>query len=196
MLVINDLDRAAPLACALFDGGLGVLEVTLRTPVALEAARAMKAAIPEAIVGLGTICTPNDLDKTVDADLDFGVSPGISAALLDRLGQGALPFLPGAATVSEIMTLREADFRDQKFFPAELNGGAAFLKAVHSILPDVGVCPTGGMSPANASDYLELPNVISVGGSWVAPPSLIADGNWTEIENRAREAVGLKTPAI
>ena len=190
VLVIDDPEAALPLAEALLRGGLSVLEVTLRTPAAAQAALDIKTAFPEALVGVGTVTSPDELDWAIGARLDFGVSPGMSAELLKASRDTALPFLPGAATVSEMMTLRELGFRAIKFFPAEACGGTAFLASVAAVLPDVLFCPTGGINPGNLPDYLSLPNVKSLGGSWLAPPSLVREAKWEEIERRARDALG------
>ena len=188
VLVVDDLNDAKPLAQALFNGGLPVLEVTLRSPVALDAALEMKQAVPEAIVGLGTITTPALLDKALASDLDFGVSPGMSTDLLNHLRQTKFSFLPGAGTVSEAMALSAAGFDALKFFPAEASGGIAFLKSIQSVMPNVSFCPTGGIRANNAAAYLATANVKTVGGSWIAPPDLVRAKNWSEIETRARAA--------
>ena len=189
VLVIDDPDAALPLAGALIRGGLSVLEVTLRTPAAGQAALDIKAAFPEALVGIGTVTTPDDLEWVLGSGLHFGVSPGMSVELLKSARQTALPFLPGAATVSEMMTLRELGFRAIKFFPAEACGGVSFLASVSAVLPEVVFCPTGGVHQDNLQDYLSLPNVRSLGGSWIAPPALIREGKWAEIEHRAGDAI-------
>lgn len=191
VLVIEDIADAEPLARAIFDGGLRVLEVTLRSPVALDAAIAMKRAVPDAVIGVGTVMTPDALETVIEAGLDFGVSPGVSTALLDALRGTDFPFLPGAATVSEIMHLQECGFDALKFFPAEVSGGAGFLKSIRPVLPGVSFCPTGGIGPDNAQGYLALDSVRAVGGSWIAPPDLVRAGNWSEITARAAAAAGM-----
>lgn len=195
VLVIDDLDKAVPLARALVAGGLKVLEITLRTPVAVDAIRAMVDALPEAIVGAGTLLTRDDVAAVVDAGARFGVSPGSTAMLLDAAAEAELPLLPGAATPTEVMSLLDRGVSMMKFFPAEQAGGAAMLKAFASPLAAASFCPTGGVSPANAADYLALPNVVCVGGSWVAPNDAVAAGDWYRIETLAREARALRTPA-
>lgn len=192
VLKIDDLAQAVPLARALVNGGLPAIEITLRTPVALEALRAVSREVPEAIVGAGTILSGEDFNNAVAAGAKFIVSPGSTAELLDTADRSDVPFLPGAATPSEIMALKARGYEILKFFPAEQSGGAPFLKALASPLAGVRFCPTGGISLQNAGDYLTLPNVICVGGSWVAPDADLKNGNWTRIEELAREAAGLR----
>lgn len=192
VLKIDDLAQAVPLARALVNGGLPAIEITLRTPVALEALRAVSREVPEAIVSAGTILSGEDFNNAVAAGAKFIVSPGSTAELLDTADRSDVPFLPGAATPSEIMALKARGYEILKFFPAEQSGGAPFLKALASPLAGVRFCPTGGISLKNAGDYLTLPNVICVGGSWVAPDADLKNGNWTRIEELAREAAGLR----
>lgn len=187
VLVVDDAARAAPLAQALVTGGLPALEVTLRTPAALDAIREM-AGVAGGVVGAGTLLTPDDVARAVDAGARFGVSPGATDRLLDAAAEAGLPLLPGAATATEAMRLLERGFTIQKFFPAEASGGAPALKSLASPLPQIRFCPTGGVSPANARDYLSLPNVICAGGSWVAPAQLVSDENWDAITDLARDA--------
>ncbi|WP_372625104.1 bifunctional 4-hydroxy-2-oxoglutarate aldolase/2-dehydro-3-deoxy-phosphogluconate aldolase, partial [Falsiroseomonas sp.] len=168
VLVVDDVAHAAPLARALVAGGLPALEVTLRTAAALDVIAAM-AEVPGGMVGAGTLLTPDDVKAAKAAGARFGVSPGATDALLDAAEAEDLPLLPGAATASEAMRLFERGYSVMKFFPAEAAGGAAFLKSLASPLPAIRFCPTGGVSPANAEDYLSLPNVLCAGGSWVAP---------------------------
>lgn len=190
VLVIDDADTAEPLARALVAGGLPVLEVTLRTPAALEAIRRM-AQVPGGRVGAGTLLTPQDVTAAKEAGATFGVSPGATAPLLDACEAADLPLLPGAATASEAMKLLERGYSVQKFFPAEASGGAAALRAIGAPMPQIRFCPTGGISPKNVSDYLGLSNTLCVGGSWVAPKDLVAAGDWDGIERLAREAAAL-----
>lgn len=190
VLVIDDLAHARPLAEALVAGGLPALEVTLRTPVALDAIRIM-AAVPGGSVGAGTLLTPADVAAAVDAGATFGVSPGSTPALLDAVAEAGLPLLPGAATATEVMALLERGYTVQKFFPAEASGGAPALKSLASPLPQVRFCPTGGIGPDNARDYLALPNTLCVGGSWVAPKALMVAGDWAAITELARKAAAL-----
>jgi 2-dehydro-3-deoxyphosphogluconate aldolase / (4S)-4-hydroxy-2-oxoglutarate aldolase len=191
VLVIDDLAHARPLAEALVAGGLPALEVTLRTPVALEAIRIM-AEVPGGVVGAGTLLTPEDVKAARAAGARFGVSPGATDKLLDACEAEALALLPGAATASEVMALYERGYSVQKFFPAEASGGAPALKAIGAPIPQVKFCPTGGVSPKNVADYLSLANVICVGGSWVAPKELMAKGDWTGITELARAASQLR----
>lgn len=190
VLVVHDVAHARPLAEALVAGGLPALEVTLRTPAALEVIRAM-AKVPGGIVGAGTLLTPDDVKAAKEAGAQFGVSPGATDKLLAACEAEELPLLPGAATASEAMALLERGYTMQKFFPAEASGGAKALGALASPLPQISFCPTGGVSPQNAPDYLRLANVICAGGSWVAPAKLVNAGAWDEIEALARDAAQL-----
>ena len=173
-------------------GGLPAVEVTLRTPGSLAALEAIAKSVPEAIAGAGTVLTKGQAKAAADAGAAFLVSPGATDVLIDAVLEIDLPWLPGAATASEVMRLREAGFFRQKFFPAEPAGGTAMLKGWGAPLPDVVFCPTGGISAANAQDYLDLPNVGCVGGSWVAPAKLIADKDWDAITALAEAAAALK----
>ena len=190
VLVIDDAAQAANLARALIAGGLPALEVTLRTPSALEAIREM-AAVEGGVVGAGTLLTEEDVERAKEAGASFGVSPGATRRLMDACEANDLPLLPGAATPSEAMTLLERGYTVQKFFPAEANGGAPVLRAWGGPLPQVRFCPTGGVSLANAGDYLALPNVACVGGSWVAPAAMLRSGDWAGITRLAAEAAAL-----
>ena len=190
VLVMDDLMHAAKLAAALIAGGLPVLEVTLRTPVALEAIRRM-AEVPGGHVGAGTLLTPADVKAAKAAGATFGVSPGATDRILDACAEYDLPLLPGAATASEIMALLEKGYSVQKFFPAEQSGGAAFLKSIGAPIPQVKFCPTGGIGLKNARDYLSLSNVLCVGGSWIAPRPAMERGDWAAITQLASEAVSL-----
>lgn len=190
VLVIDDAAHARPLAEALVAGGLPALEVTLRTPAALEAIRIM-AQVPGGVVGAGTLVTPEDVRAAKAAGARFGVSPGATDRLLAACEAEGLPLLPGAATASEAMRLLERGYDMLKFFPAEASGGAPALKAIGAPLPQIGFCPTGGVSPQNAESYLSLPNVVCAGGSWVAPKNLVAAGDWAGIEALARAAAAL-----
>ncbi len=191
VIVVDDLAHALPLARALVTGGLPALEVTLRTPVALDAIRAM-AEVPGGVVGAGTLLTPADVKAAKAAGAQFGVSPGATDRLLDACAEHDLPLLPGAATASEIMALLEKGHSVQKFFPAEQAGGAAYLKAIGAPLPQVMFCPTGGIGLKNARDYLTLGNILCVGGSWVAPKDALAAGDWARITALATEAAALR----
>ena len=190
VLVLDDVATARPLAEALVAGGLPVLEVTLRTPVALDVISEM-AKVEGGIVAAGTLLTSQDVKNAVNAGATFGVSPGATDTLLDACETADLPLLPGAATSSEVMRLLERGYRVQKFFPAEANGGAPALKAIGAPLPQVKFCPTGGVSHTNAPTYLGLSNTLCVGGSWVAPKDLIAAKDWSAIAALAAEAASL-----
>lgn len=185
VLEVWDVERAEDLARALVAGGLRVLEVTLRTPGALEAIRRM-AAIEGAVVGAGTVTRPELIAAARDAGAAFGVSPGATPALLAAAREAAWPFLPGVATPSEAMAARDAGFDVLKFFPALAAGGVRMLKSLYGPLPDLAFCPTGGIDAANFREFLALPNVLCVGGSWVAPADAIAAGDWERIETLAR----------
>lgn len=190
VIVIRDVAHAVPMAKALIAGGLPALEVTLRTPCALEAIR-MMADVEGGIVGAGTLLTPADVKAAKAAGAKFGVSPGVTDTLLKACEDEGLPLLPGAATSTEVMYLLERGYTVQKFFPAEANGGAPALKAIGAPLPQVMFCPTGGVSLKNAPDYLSLSNTLCVGGSWVAPDALVQAGDWAGIERLAAEAVAV-----
>ncbi|MCG7492028.1 bifunctional 4-hydroxy-2-oxoglutarate aldolase/2-dehydro-3-deoxy-phosphogluconate aldolase [Thalassobius sp. Cn5-15] len=190
VLVVETANYAADLARALVAGGLPVLEVTLRTPAALDVIREM-ASVDGGIVGAGTVLTRADAEAAKEAGAQFAVSPGATDALLSACEEIGLPLLPGAATSSEAMRLLERGYRVQKFFPAEANGGAPALKAIGAPLPQILFCPTGGVSPDNAMDYLSLTNTACVGGSWVAPKAMVAAGDWAGIRALAAEAAKL-----
>jgi 2-dehydro-3-deoxyphosphogluconate aldolase/(4S)-4-hydroxy-2-oxoglutarate aldolase len=192
VLEIDAIASAAPLARALRKGGLRVVELTLRTACALEAIRAMKDAAPNLIVGMGTIRTGGDVARAVSAGAEFLVSPGAPADLIAAFSRAGAPVLPGVATASEAMAAFEAGFGAMKFFPAEPAGGVAYLKALAGPLPDIVFCPTGGISAERASDYLALPNVACVGGSWIATRKMIADGDWDAVTANAARAAAMK----
>ena len=195
VLQIANLADAVPLTRALARGGLPAVEITLRTPDAMDAIRLVTDEVEEAVVGAGTILTPRQYDKVAAAGARFIVSPGTTIALLEAARSNDVPFLPGASTPSEVMSMREEGYSVLKFFPAEQSGGAAFLKALSSPLAGVRFCPTGGISPANALDYLRLPNVVCVGGSWVAPDNMVGAGDWDGITELARQAVAMAASA-
>lgn len=190
VLVIDDASKAERLAEALVKGGLPALEVTLRTPAALDAIREM-AKVAGGAVGAGTLLTPKDVEDAKAAGATFGVSPGATDRLLDACEANELPLLPGAATASEAMRLLERGYTVQKFFPAEANGGVPALKAIGAPIPQVKFCPTGGVSLANAASYLGLSNTLCVGGSWVAPKDMVAAGDWAGITALAQEAAAI-----
>ncbi|MDR0780381.1 MAG: bifunctional 4-hydroxy-2-oxoglutarate aldolase/2-dehydro-3-deoxy-phosphogluconate aldolase [Pseudomonadales bacterium] len=192
VLTIERLDTAVPLARALLEGGLPVLEITLRTPVALEAIGRIKAAFPQAITGAGTVIDTRTLDQALAAGADFIVSPGATPALLKAALQSGVPFLPGVNSPSEIMQALDYGLQALKFFPAEAAGGIAMLKAFAAPLPQALFCPTGGISAATAPAYLALPNVACVGGSWMATPTLIDAADWQGIRTLAAAAATLK----
>lgn len=187
VLEVEKTADALPLARSLMAGGLQVLEITLRTDNALDVISAM-ARVEGARVGAGTLRTPKDVRAAKEAGAIFGVSPGATDRLLEACEAEDLPLLPGAATASEVMFLLEKGYTFQKFFPAEASGGAVQLKSLAGPLPQVKFCPTGGVSPGNAQNYLNLANVVCVGGSWIAHPDLIKSRNWVEIEERSRLA--------
>lgn len=190
VIVVRAPDHAVPMAQALVAGGLPVLEVTLRTPCALEAIRAM-ADVEGGVVGAGTLLTPADVKAAKAAGARFGVSPGATDSLVTACEDEGLALLPGAATATEVMALLERGYTVQKFFPAEVSGGAPALRAFGGPLPQVSFCPTGGIGLGNAGEYLSLRNVLCVGGSWVAPDALVQAGDWAGIERLAREAAAL-----
>ena len=194
VLTVDDPARAEPLARALVEGGLRVLEITLRTDTALEAIGIIARRVPDAIVGAGTLRTPEDVSRAAEAGARFGVSPGLTPALLARAQALDLPFMPGVATPSEAMAAAEHGYRLLKFFPAETCGGAAALSAWAAPLAGLGFCPTGGIGPRNASDYLRLANVTCIGGSWVAPQARIRAGDWSAIRECAAAAAALGAP--
>jgi 2-dehydro-3-deoxyphosphogluconate aldolase/(4S)-4-hydroxy-2-oxoglutarate aldolase len=192
VLVISNADHAVPLAEALVAGGLRVLEVTLRTPQALEAMRRIARAVPDAMVGAGTVLNARHCQEAADAGAQFFVSPGSTAELIAGAARTNVPLLPGAATASEVMNLFAQGFAFQKFFPAEAAGGIAMLKSLGGPLPDVKFCPTGGITIERAPDYLRLPNVVCVGGSWLVPPEALAAGDWNRIRELAAASSALK----
>ena len=192
VVVLDDAAHAVPVAEALVAGGLPVIELTLRTPVALAAIAAIAERVPQIVVGAGTVVDPDQARAAADAGARFLVSPGSTPAMLDAMSATGLPHLPGVATVSEVLALRERGYREMKLFPAEASGGRAFLASVASPLQGVRFCPTGGVSPANAADYLALSNVGCVGGSWITPPDALAAGDWAGIEELARKASALR----
>jgi 2-dehydro-3-deoxyphosphogluconate aldolase/(4S)-4-hydroxy-2-oxoglutarate aldolase len=192
VLIVDDAKSAVELARALVAGGLRAIEITMRTPAALDAVKAVAAEVEGANVGAGTILNARDFDAAVKAGSTFIVSPGSTPGVLDAARASDVPLLPGAATASEVMALREEGYEVMKFFPAEQAGGAAYLKALSSPLAGTLFCPTGGVSLGNAMDYLSLPNVVCVGGSWVAPKDLVAIGGWAGITKLASEAFALR----
>ncbi|MCW8121470.1 MULTISPECIES: bifunctional 4-hydroxy-2-oxoglutarate aldolase/2-dehydro-3-deoxy-phosphogluconate aldolase [Streptomyces violaceoruber group] len=191
VVVVDDLADAVPLARALVAGGLPAIEVTLRTPVALDAIRAIAGEVPDAVVGAGTVVTAEQVGEVVAAGAQFLVSPGWTDTLVEAMRGSGVPFLPGVSTASEVVALLERGVREMKFFPAEAAGGTAYLKALAAPLPQARFCPTGGITPASAPEYLALPNVGCVGGSWMLPKGAIAGRDWARVEALAREAAAL-----
>ncbi|MFF7329013.1 bifunctional 4-hydroxy-2-oxoglutarate aldolase/2-dehydro-3-deoxy-phosphogluconate aldolase [Streptomyces sp. NPDC008150] len=191
VVVVEDAAHAVPLARALVAGGLPAIEVTLRTPAALDAIRAVAAEVPGAVVGAGTVITPEQVAQCVDAGARFLVSPGWTDALLAAMRASGVPFLPGVSTTSEVVALLEHGVRDMKFFPAQAAGGTAYLASLAAPLPQARFCPTGGIGPGNVTEYLALPNVGCVGGSWMVPGDAVAAGDWARIERLARDAATL-----
>ncbi|MBJ7000867.1 bifunctional 4-hydroxy-2-oxoglutarate aldolase/2-dehydro-3-deoxy-phosphogluconate aldolase [Streptomyces griseofuscus] len=195
VVVIAEVSDAVPVARALVGGGLRGVEVTLRTPAALEAIRAIAEEVPEAVVGAGTVITPGQVAAAVAAGARFLVSPGWTEGLLAAMRGCGVPFLPGVSTASEVVALLEHGVREMKFFPAQAAGGTAYLRSLAGPLPQARFCPTGGIGPGNAAEYLALPNVGCVGGSWMVPADAVAAGDWARIEALARAAAGLRGPA-
>jgi 2-dehydro-3-deoxyphosphogluconate aldolase / (4S)-4-hydroxy-2-oxoglutarate aldolase len=192
VITIEDSVHAAPLARALVAGGLPVIEITLRTDAAVEAARAIIAEVPEAVVGIGTVLTPADLERAAKLGAAFAISPGMSHDLLDAAASGDLPFAPGIQTASDLIACVTRGYDLVKFFPAVPAGGLATLNALSGPFPSVRYCPTGGIGEANVAQWLAHPKVVSVGGSWIAPAADIKAGAWAAIEQRARAAAGLR----
>ncbi|AHI00044.1 bifunctional 4-hydroxy-2-oxoglutarate aldolase/2-dehydro-3-deoxy-phosphogluconate aldolase [Kutzneria albida] len=191
VVVLDEVTHAVPVAEALLRGGIGVIEVTLRTPVALAAVAAIAAAVPDLVVGAGTITAPEHARQAADAGARFLVTPGCTEAVLDAVEATGLPFLPGAATVSEAMRLAERGLTALKFFPAEAAGGVDYLRSIGGPLPGLRFCPTGGITPDSAPKYLALPNVGCVGGSWLTPKAALAAGDWAQVEALAKQAAAL-----
>lgn len=195
VITIDKASDAVPLARALVRGGLRAIEITLRTDAAIDAASAIIAAVPEAIVGIGTVLTPSDLERTAKIGAAFAISPGWSPDLLRAASSGGLPYVPGIQTASDLIACVTSGFDLVKFFPAVPAGGLAALNALAGPFPSVTYCPTGGVSEANVAEWLAHSKVIAVGGSWIAPASAIKAGAWQDIENRARAASRLRAPA-
>jgi 2-dehydro-3-deoxyphosphogluconate aldolase/(4S)-4-hydroxy-2-oxoglutarate aldolase len=192
VVTIEDANAAMPLARALLEGGIHAIEVTLRTPAALEAIRAIAGESPRAAVGAGTVLSAADFKAAAAAGAKFAVSPGATPALIEAASASALPWLPGAATASEAMALAEHGYTLQKFFPAQAASGVDHLRSLGGPLPQVRFCPTGGITVQNAPEYLRLPNVVCVGGSWLTPPALMHARDWSAIAALARAAAALR----
>ncbi len=192
VVVLDDASDAVPLARALVAGGLPAIEVTLRTPAALDAIRAIADGVPDAVVGAGTVLNPTHVADSVAAGARFLVSPGWTDTLLEAMRGSGLPFLPGVSTTSEVVALLERGVTEMKFFPAEAAGGTPYLKSLSAPLPRARFCPTGGITPASAPAYLALPNVGCVGGTWMLPADALRDKDWGRVEALAREAAALR----
>ena len=190
VMVINKLEHAVPLAKALVAGGISVLEVTLRTPCALEAITKIAKEVPEALVGAGTILNEEQLDQAVSAGAQFIITPGATVELLKAAMDGNVPLIPGVASISEVMAGMALGYRHFKFFPAEASGGVSALKAFSGPLADIRFCPTGGITPSSYKDYLALPNVDCIGGSWIAPTDAMEQGDWARITQLCKDAIG------
>jgi 2-dehydro-3-deoxyphosphogluconate aldolase/(4S)-4-hydroxy-2-oxoglutarate aldolase len=195
VIVIDHIEHAVPLARALVAGGVRVLEVTLRTPVGLQAIRAIASEVEGAIVGVGTITRAQDFVQSIEARAVFGVSPGLTPELVAGARDSGLPLLPGVMTPSDVIAARAAGFTEMKLFPAQQAGGIGMLKALGGPFPDVTFCPTGGVTAATAADFLALSNVACVGGSWLTPPDAVAAGDWERVTSLARDAARLHRPA-
>ncbi|KAA5972726.1 bifunctional 4-hydroxy-2-oxoglutarate aldolase/2-dehydro-3-deoxy-phosphogluconate aldolase [Pantoea sp. M_9] len=189
VIVVKQPEHAVPMAKALVAGGIRVLEVTLRTPVAMDALRAIIREVPEAIVGAGTVINAQQLKEVTDAGAQFVISPGLTESLLRAATEGPVPLIPGVSTVSELMMGMDHGLREFKFFPAEASGGVKALSALAGPFPQVRFCPTGGISPANYRDYLALKSVLCIGGSWLVPDEALQQGDWERITQLAREAI-------
>jgi 2-dehydro-3-deoxyphosphogluconate aldolase/(4S)-4-hydroxy-2-oxoglutarate aldolase len=192
VVVIEDPAKAAPLARALVAGGIKIIEVTLRTPRALEAVQSIAEEVPEITVGVGSVLTAAHVDQSVEVGAQFLVSPGASLTLLRRLADAPVPVLPGVATLSEVLTALEHGLTDLKFFPAGPSGGPRYLAAIGGPVPQVRFCPTGGVTVENLHDYLALPNVAAVGGTWMTPPALVDADDWAGITALASEAAAVR----
>ncbi len=192
VIVIEDVAHAVPLARALVAGGVRVLEVTLRTAAGMAAVKAIACEVQNAIVGVGTITRPEEFAQSLEAGAAFGVSPGLTPALIEAARASALPLLPGVMTPSDVIAARAAGFSELKLFPAQQAGGVGMLKALSGPFPDVTFCPTGGINAKTASEFLALPNVACVGGSWLTPNDAIVAGDWARITALARETAALR----
>lgn len=191
VIVLNDAKQAVPLAHALLEGGIDVMEITLRSDVALDAIEAVAKAVPQMHLGAGTVTRASDVPRVIDAGARFALSPGCTDALVDAMRATGLPFIPGVMTPGEVMRARDQGFTLMKLFPAQQAGGIGMLKALGAPIPDVRFCPTGGVSPENLRDFLALPNVAMAGGSWLTPADALRDGDWARVTKLAREATTL-----
>lgn len=195
VIVLQDPVHAVPLAHALLEGGIDVMEITLRSDAALKAIEAVAKAVPDMHTGAGTVTRVSEVQQVIDAGARFALSPGATDALVEAVKSARLPFMPGVMTPGEVMHRREQGFTLMKLFPAQQAGGIAMLKALGAPIPDVHFCPTGGVSPDNLSDFLKLPNVAMAGGSWLTPADALAAGDWNRITRLAREATALAAGA-
>ena len=189
VLVINDVEKAVPLAKALMEGGIKVLEVTLRTPAAIDVIKRIAQEVPDSLIGAGTVTNAQQLKAVVEAGAKFAISPGMTADLLKAGMDSEIPLIPGISSTSDLMKGKDAGYTHMKFFPAEASGGVKASKSISGPFPDVTFCPTGGIGPDNYNDYLALNNVKCVGGSWLAPDDAIESGDWARITQLAKEAV-------
>jgi len=189
VLVINDVEKAVPLAKALMEGGIKVLEVTLRTPAAIDVIKRIAEEVPDSLIGAGTVTNAQQLKAVVEAGAKFAISPGMTADLLKAGMDAEIPLIPGISSTSDLMKGKDAGYTHMKFFPAEASGGVKAIKSISGPFPDVTFCPTGGIGPNNYNDYLALNNVKCVGGSWLAPDDAIEAGDWARITQLAKEAV-------
>ncbi len=189
VLVINDVEKAVPLAKALMEGGIKVLEVTLRTPAAIDVIKRIAQEVPDSLIGAGTVTNARQLKAVVEAGAKFAISPGMTADLLKAGMDSEIPLIPGISSTSDLMKGKDAGYTHMKFFPAEASGGVKAIKSISGPFPDVTFCPTGGIGPNNYNDYLALNNVKCVGGSWLAPDDAIESGDWARITQLAKEAV-------
>ena len=191
VIVLQDPAHAVPLAHALLEGGIDVMEITLRSDAALKSIEAVAKAVPQMHTGAGTVTRVAEVQQVIDAGASFALSPGATDALVSAVKAASLPFIPGVMTPGEVMHRREQGFTLMKLFPAQQAGGMGMLKALGAPIPDVQFCPTGGVSPENLQDFLKLPNVAMAGGSWLTPADALATGDWARITKLAREASAL-----
>jgi len=191
VVTVHSLDEARRVSAALLDGGLPAIELTLRTPVAMDALAMLKRELPDIKIGAGTVLTATQLQQSIDAGADFIVTPGTPPALADALAQAPLPVVPGAATPTELLALMARGFRVCKLFPATAVGGLAMLKGLAGPLADLKLCPTGGIGESTAADYLAQPNVVCIGGSWMVPKDWLANGEWDKVRQSAAKAAGI-----
>jgi 2-dehydro-3-deoxyphosphogluconate aldolase/(4S)-4-hydroxy-2-oxoglutarate aldolase len=189
VIVINSPETAVPLAKALVDGGIRFLEITLRTEHGLDAIRTLRKEVPSACIGAGTVTTPRQFDQCLEAGAEFIISPGLTARMAQHAHSNSTCYLPGIANASDLMLAQEYGLKELKFFPAEQAGGVSMLKALGAPFPDIHFCPTGGINGSNAQQYLELVNVVAVGGSWMCPSELVQTQNWSEITRLCQQAI-------